>query len=409
MTEQAIAAAGPAPFPPPARKGLGEQLAWLRRMRDEKPVYRDPSGTYHVFRYDDVLRVAMDTAVFSSNPAHVLPSDVPNMTDGMMLVADPPVHSKLRKLASQAFTPRKMRALAPRVTEISEALLDGLPAEFDFVEGFAVPLPATVIAELFGIPAGDAGAFQELVEKIMLIEPPDLTDEAAVRASVDSALGGPFMELMGYLLQLCAVRRGEADPAPGLITDLLNAELDGQRLADHEVANLAVQILQAGHLTTAAVLGHAVLALLEHPEVEAELRADRSLIPRAVEEILRCWPPSTRLQRYTTADTEVAGHPIPANSVVVPWMLSANHDERVFPDPERFDIRRHPNKHVSLGHGIHFCLGAMLSRVEITGALNALFDRYERMSPAPGSAPVEFQQTHMLFGPERIPLATVRA
>jgi cytochrome P450 len=293
-----------------------------------------------------------------------------------------------------------MRDLGPRVAEIAADLLDRAPAGgFDAVEHFTVELPATMIAELFGIPAADAGAFRALVEQIMAIEPPNLTDEAAVREAAANALGGPFLELMGYLLQLCAHRR--AEPAPGLIGDLVRAQLDGERLADPEVASLAVQILQAGHLTTAAVLGHALVLLAEHPEAQAALRADRSLIPGAVEEVLRCRPPSTRLQRYTTVDTEVAGHAIPAGAVVVPWMLSANHDEAVFADPAEFDVRRSPNRHLTFGHGIHFCLGAMLARVELAGALNALFDRIPMWTV---DGVVEYRESHLLFAPKRVPL-----
>ncbi|WP_290057982.1 cytochrome P450 [Amycolatopsis solani] len=385
---------------PSARFGLGEQLAWLRHRREEGGVHVDASGAHHVFSHADVERVTKDPATFSSNPARVLPEGVPNMTEGMMLVADPPQHGKLRRLAAQAFTPRKMRDLGPRVAEIAGDLLDRAPAGgFDAVEHFTVELPATMIAELFGIPAADAGAFRSLVEQIMAIEPPDLTDEAAVRAAADNALGGPFLELMGYLLQLCARRR--AEPGPGLISDLVRAQLDGERLADPEVASLAVQILQAGHLTTAAVLGHALVLLAEHPEAQAALRADRALVPGAVEEVLRCRPPSTRLQRYTTVDTEVAGHAIPAGAVVVPWMLSANYDDTVFAEPDVFDIRRSPNRHLTFGHGIHFCLGAMLARVELTGALNALFDRLPMWTV---DGVVEYQESHLLFGPKRVPL-----
>jgi cytochrome P450 len=385
---------------PSARFGLADQLAWLRRMREQGDVHVDGFGNHHVFSFADVERVTKDPATFSSDPAHVLPPDVPNMTRGMMLVTDPPQHGKLRRLAAQAFTPRKMRDLGPRVAEIAGGLLDQAPeGGFDAVEHFTVELPAVMIAELFGIPAADAGAFRTLVEQIMEIEPPNLTDEAAVRAAADNALGGPFLELMGYLLQLCARRR--AEPAPGLIGDLVRAELDGQRLTDPEVAGLAVQILQAGHLTTAAVLGHALVLLAEHPEAQAALRADRSLLPGAVEEVLRCRPPSTRLQRYTTADTEVAGHPIPAGAVVVPWMLSANYDDAVFAEPERFDIRRGPNRHLTFGHGIHFCLGAMLARVEVAGALDALFDRIPVWTI---DEVVEYRESHLLFAPKRVPL-----
>ncbi|MEV6877796.1 cytochrome P450 [Amycolatopsis sp. NPDC051128] len=385
---------------PSARFGLGDQLAWLRDRREAGGVHVDAFGHHHVFSHADVEWVTKDPATFSSNPARVLPEGVPNLTEGMMLVADPPQHGKLRRLAAQAFTPKKMRDLGPRVAEIATGLLDRAPSGgFDAVEHFTVDLPATMIAELFGIPAADAGAFRTLVEQIMAIEPPNLTDEAAVRATAENALGGPFLELMGYLLQLCARRR--AEPAPGLISDLVRAELDGERLADPEVASLAVQILQAGHLTTAAVLGHALVLLAEHPEAQEALRADRSLIPGAVEEVLRCRPPSTRLQRYTTADTVVAGHPIPARAIVVPWMLSANHDDAVFAEPDVFNIRRRPNRHLTFGHGIHFCLGAMLARVELAGALNALFDRVPQWTV---DGVVEYQESHLLFAPKRVPL-----
>ncbi|MFJ9846672.1 cytochrome P450 [Kitasatospora sp. NPDC101155] len=389
-------------MPPSVQNGSAELLDWLKRMREDQPVFRDPIGIYHVFRHEDIQQVTLNPETFSSNSATVMPGVPAELTSGMLSVTDPPAHASLRKIAGQAFTPKRIKDLEPRVVEISEQLLADVPAgEFDFVDHFAHPQPALVIAELLGIPREDVAKFRDWDEKLLATQVPDRNNEAEMAAAAEVAMGGgAFAELKAYVLELCAKRRAQAED--DFISALVHAEVDGERLADNEVANLCIQLLLAGHVSTTAVLGHLILMLDKHPEVAAELRADRELIPAAIEELLRHQPPAPKFARFTTVDTEVAGTAIPAKSVVMVWVMSANHDERVFTEPERFDIHRNPNKHMAFGHGIHFCFGSALARIEIRVALELLFDKFADVRIPPG-AEIEYYESEM-FAAKRIPL-----
>ncbi|WP_327682129.1 cytochrome P450 [Kitasatospora sp. NBC_00458] len=402
MAEQELNRDEISPMPPSVQNGSAELLAWLKRMRQDQPVYRDPVGIYHVFRYKDVQQVTLDPQTFSSDSATVIPGVPAELTSGMLSVTDPPAHAKLRKIAGQAFSPKRIKDLEPRVVEITEQLLADLPAaEFDFVDLFSHPQPALVIAELLGIPREDVPKFRAWDEKLLATQVPDRNNEAEMAAAAEVAMGGgAFGELKAYMLELCGKRRAQAED--DFISALVHAEVDGERLGDNEAANLCIQLLLAGHVSTTAVLGHLLLALDGNPEVAAELRADRELIPAAIEELLRHQPPAPKFARFTTVDTEVAGVAIPAKSVVMVWVLSANHDEQVFTEPDSFDIHRTPNKHVAFGHGIHFCFGSALARIEIRTALEMLFDKFDDIRVAP-EAQIEYYESEM-FAVKRIPL-----
>ncbi|MFW5415660.1 cytochrome P450 [Nocardiopsis sp. CNT-189] len=405
MTEQ-MPQIDPAMVPPSAREGLGDLVAWTRRMRAEHPVYRDPFGMYHVFGYDDVQSVLGDPVTFSSDSSYVMPSAAAELTSGMLAVMDPPQHTSVRRIASQAFTPRRVKNLNERIGEIAEELLDALPGdEFDFVQAFSQQLPINVVAELLGIPKEDLPLFLGWTERLLAVSAPNPNDEQEVETSIEEAYMGPFMEMQSYMHGLCARLREE--PGDGFISDLIQAEVEGERLADHQVANLAIQLVQAGHITATSVLGSAVLTLAADPELERRLRADHALIPDAVEEILRTQPPAPRIQRFTTVDTEIGGVPIPARSMVLQWLISANHDERVFADPERFDAARKPNRHVTFGHGIHYCFGAMLAKTEARIGLEALFRRFAAIEVDPG-ARIEFYEGEM-YTVRSVPVTVKRA
>ncbi|MDT7712023.1 MAG: hypothetical protein QOG46_712, partial [Pseudonocardiales bacterium] len=180
---------------------------------------------------------------------------------------------------------------------------------------------------------------------------------------------------------------------------------DGERLTDTEVVNFSLVLLLAGHITTTALLGNTVLCLNEHPEALAALHADRSLIPAAIEEVLRYRSSFTQVGRVTMAETELSGHVIPADAIITPWLLSANRDEREFPNPDRFDIHRAANHHVAFGHGIHFCIGQLLARVEARVAVGVLLDRYAEISLTPG-VPLRFY-SQGIFAARNVPV-TVR-
>ena len=264
-------------------------LPWLREMRDEHPVWRDGHGVWHVFRYADVARVISDPQVFSSAVGRVLPV-TQRLSAGNLLQTDPPRHHTLRRLVGAALRPKVVTGLAPRIAELTRELLDatGGAAEFDLVPALAYPLPVIVIAELLGLPAADRGLFRTWADKLLTLDADGPNDPELAR-KVDEATE----ELLAYLHEHCQDRRGH--PRDDLISKLATVEAEGQRLTNEEVVNFSLVLLLAGHITTTALLGNTVLCLDVHPEVWAELHADRSLVPAALEEVLRYRSPFTQL------------------------------------------------------------------------------------------------------------------
>ncbi len=392
----------PTGLAPTAEDGGGTLLRWLREMREHHPVWRDAFGVWSVFRYADVHRAISEPQVFSSHTARVVPV-AERFSAGNLLQTDPPRHHQLRRLVGAAFSPKVVTGLAPRIAEITGELLDatGGATEFDLVPALAYPLPVTVIAELLGLPTADRALFQSWADKLFdqdTTDPPDPNDPQLARR-VDEATA----DMLAYLYEQCRDRR--AHPREDLISRLNTVEADGERLSEQEVVNFSMVLLIAGHITTTALLGNLVLCLDEHPQVWAELRADRSTVPATVEEVLRYRSSFSLVGRVTMVETELGGQVIPADALVVPWLLSANRDEREFPDPDRFDIHRPDNHHLAFGYGIHFCIGQLLARVEARVAVGVLLDRYATIGLTPG-APLEFYDRG-IFAARNVPV-TVR-
>jgi cytochrome P450 len=372
-------------------------LLWLRMMRDEQPVWRDAYGIWHVFRYADVARAISDSRVFSSDLGRVFPLGE-KFSQGNLLRTDPPRHHTLRRLVGAAFSPRVVTGLAPRIAEVTHELLDatGGTDEFDLVSALAYPLPVTVIAELLGLPISDRELFRAWADRLFNRDIADPNDPELAR-KIDEASA----DMLAYLRDHCADRR--AHPRQDLISKLATVEVDGERLSDEEVVNFSMVLLLAGHITTTALLGNTVLCMDEHPEVWAQMHVDRSLIEPTIEEVLRYRPSFTQVGRVTMADTEVAGQVIPADALVSPWLLSANRDEREFADPDRFDIRRSGNHHLAFGHGIHFCIGQLLARLEGRIAVGVLLDRYAEIQLVPGRL-LEFY-SRGIFAAREVPVS----
>ncbi|MGH2458822.1 MAG: cytochrome P450 [Chloroflexota bacterium] len=355
-----------------------EDLEKYRKARDTEPVARDPkTGIWNVFRYQDVATVLADHRTFSSDFREVLPN-LATFGEGNIVAMDPPRHHQLRGLVSQAFTPRAIARLEARVEELTEELLDRTVdrAEVELVAELAYPLPVTVIAELLGVPAADRPRFKVWADA--LLEPGDANpnDAVAMKKATDQIRN--FHEYLGDHVADRRIR-SRAD----LLGDLVTAEVDGQRLSDPEIVGFATILLLAGHVTTTALLGNAVLCLDEHPDAQATLRADPAAIPMAIEEVLRYRSPVAQTTRVTTAEVELGGQLIPARQLLNLWLLSANHDECQFDRPDEFLIGRHPNPHLGFGKGIHFCIGAPLARLESRIALDALLGRYSRIRVDP--------------------------
>jgi cytochrome P450 len=368
--------------PPTTQDGGVTLLSWLRDMRDENPVWRDAYGVWHVFRYADVARVVSHPQVFSSDTARVIPA-VQRFSAGNLVQTDPPRHHTLRRLVGSAFSPKVITGLAPRIAELTHELLDatGGASEFDLVTAVAYPLPVTVIAELLGLPACDRELFQTWADKLLTLDVADPNDPQLAQKFDEATV-----DLFAYLHEHCVDRRSH--PQQDLISRLATVEADGQRLTDEEVVNFSSVLLLAGHITTTALLGNTVLCLDAHPEVWAQLRADRSLVTATIEEVLRYRTPFTQLARVTMTETELCGQVIPADALISPWLLSANRDDREFPNPGHFDIHR-TSRHLAFGYGIHFCIGHLLARIEARVAIGVLLDRYAQIRLTPG-VPLEF-------------------
>ncbi|MGH3911136.1 MAG: cytochrome P450 [Pseudonocardiaceae bacterium] len=348
-------------------------LDWLRTMREHHPVWQDRYGIWHVFRHADVEAITRDPTTFSSDTARLVPAAAP-VQRGMMTQIDPPEHRALRQLVSASFTPRTVAALEPRIRAVTGELLDAAGERFDLVDALAFPLPVIVIAELLGLPAEDRALFRTWADGLFSMQVDDPSDPELGRQ-----IAAAMADITAYLTEHCRDRR--ADPREDLISALVTSEVDGRRLDDEEAANFSMLLLLAGHITTTVLLGNAVRTFDEHPGVWDELRADPSLIPGAVEEVLRYRSPFTQVGRTTLGPAEVGEVTIPADVLVTPWLLSANRDPQAHTEPDRFDIRRGlgGGAQLAFGHGIHFCLGAPLARLEARVALEELTARYRAL------------------------------
>ena len=258
-----------------------------------------------------------------------------------------------------------------------------------------------VIAELLGIPTSDQAVFRSWADVLLSqeVDPDQAVDEAGEQAV--AAVAPTMREMNAYFLDHIRARR--ADPGTDLTSKLIQAEVDGERLADEEIVGFVGLLLLAGHITTTATLGNSVVCFQDNPDAAAEVRADPTLLPAAIEEVLRLRTPFPRVGRLTKVDTEVGGMPVPAGQIVLPWLTAANRDERVFAEPHRFDIHRRPNPHLTFGHGIHFCLGAPLARLEARVALRLLLQRYRDIEVV-GDEQVEHRNPWTMVAVARLPV-----
>ncbi|MHB9858059.1 cytochrome P450 family protein [Streptomyces sp. YIM S03343] len=309
-----------------------------------------------------------------------------------LLSADPPEHTRLRSLVSRAFTMRRVEALRPRVQEITDQLLDAmLPrGRADLVESFAYPLPITVICELLGVPELDRAEFRKM------------STEAVAPTSADSEYEA-FTKLAAYLEELIEDKRC-AGPSDDLLSELLRTTAeDGDRLSAGELRGMAFLLLIAGHETTVNLIAGGVHNLLTHPDQLAALRADPGLVDGAVEEMLRHeGPVENATFRFATEDLEIAGVSMAKGDPVIIGLSAADRDAGRFPDPDRFDIRRDTQGHLAFGHGIHFCLGAPLARLEARTAIRSLLTRAPGLTP--DGPPGEWLPGTLIRGPRSLPV-----
>lgn len=356
--------------------------AWLR---DNAPVYRGrmaylgEQDLWMVSRYAD-CRALLSDARFQRSPGgrgpallDQLPAAVQEpmrlLTTSSMILMDDPAHRRLRGLVARSFTPRAIAGIGERVRELAHSLLDRWePAgEFDLRAEFALPIPTAVINEMVGVPLADRDRFQQGVQALI----------AGMSALGQDSWARDVNALTDLVRALIEHKRSQ--PAEDILTGLILAEEEGDRLSDDELTAMVFLLVTAGYETTYNLITNAVLTLLDHPEQLARLRAapdDDALWRTAVDELLRFSSPIGSTEPVT-AVTDVTWHDttIPAGAAVVPLIHAANRDPREFTDPDRFDIDRHPNNHLAFGHGVHFCLGANLARLETRTALGVLVQR----------------------------------
>lgn len=352
-----------------------DAIADLRRT---DPVHWQPmagqSGFWAVLRHADVVQVARNPEIFSSAAAGVvvedLGSDALARMRNMLLGMDPPRHHIHRAPLSPHFRPRMMAALEQHVRDICrEIVADARERrEVEFVHDVAARLPTQVIGELFGIPRQDWAYLQKLAEITTSSQDPDLYGP-------DNAEGQAGAEMASYAMDFARSRR-RSDRADDLTAEILAADFGGSPMSDVEFGGFFVQLVTAGNDTTKGMLSSGLLTLLRHPDQLARLRADPTLLPGAVEEIIRYDNPLHYFRRTALVDTELSGTRIAAGDKVAMYYTSANRDERVFADPQAFDICRKPNPHLSFGMGGHFCLGAHLARLEGRVFFGELLDAF---------------------------------
>lgn len=348
-------------------------------MRRESPMFFDPAlNLWHVFCYDDVRSVLRNPAAFSSE-IHRVNLDRP-VANPSMLQSDPPRHTRLRALVSRAFTPRMVGQMEPRIYRLADDLLDqALPrGQIDLVDDLAYPLPVIVIAEMLGIPPEDRAHFRRWSDEIAAALGTGVTGTPMdVRPET-------FEHLRAYFTE--AIARHRAEPQDDLIGALLEAELEGEKLSMEDLLSFCILLLVAGNETTTNLISNAVRCFLEFPAALAQVRANPQLLPQALEEVLRFRSPVQATIRLPNQATTIAGHEVKAGQPVLAWLASANMDEAEFVQPYRFQIARQPNRHLSFGAGIHFCLGAPLARLEAKAALERFLARaisFERVDGTP--------------------------
>jgi cytochrome P450 len=380
------------------------------RLREESPVWRttlpDKRTAWLVTRYEDVAGVLKDKS-FAKDPLNAQNPEqrskgpwVPGILKPLernMLDVDDPDHRRLRTLVSKAFTPRLIERLRGRVEAICQELLDAMERKrgrVELVRDYALPLPATVIAELLGIPADDHRKFHRWSNRIVSV-----SSARDFWRSLPAAVA-----FIRYLRKMSERRR--ISPEDDLISALVQAEEEGHKLSQDELLAMSFLLLVAGHETTVNLIASGTLTLIEHPEQLEEIEADPQLIKLAVEELLRYTSPvEIATERYARQDLDVSGMEIPRGELVLAVLGSANRDERFFDEPDALDLGRDPNKHLAFGRGgVHHCLGAPLARMEGQIAITALLRRFPNLSLGAEAESLRWRRGLFLRGLEKLPV-----
>ena len=371
-------------------------------LRRNAPVSQvDPGGLWAVTRYADAVAVMKNPQLFASEgfrQAYRPPWIDEYPLSNSMLVMDPPHHTRLRALVNRAFGAPVVNRLEPRIRQYAQQVVAELPVgrSVDFTDLYSMRVPVAVIAYLMGLDLADYPRLKRWAEtfgQFTGIRPDDTERQAMMRDTV--------AEAREHFARVLEERRH--NPSEGdLVTELLRARVDGEALSEKELMGFMFLLLVAGLETTVHLMSHSARRLSEDPELMARLRADPSLIPRFVEEMVRFEPPVHGAFRMTTEEVELGGVRLPKGARLLVVLCSANRDEAQFPHPDRFDLERGGQQNLPFGHGIHYCLGAQLARMEARLATEALVSRFSRLSPAEG--PIRWNSSLVVRGPLSLPL-----
>ena len=362
---------------------LGDPYPLLRRLRDEDPVHwSEPLGSWVLTRYEDIYGAFLDTRL-SSQKARTIMNQLPKaMWDKVAALGkhlsmwvshtDPPDHTRLRQLINVAFSPKVIHRMRPHIQKLVDTLIDNAEArrQMDLITEFAYPLPVTVICEMVGIPSQDRIQFGHWVDDITATTDGSGPERPKVAERSQTAL----VELSRYLGEIIDQRRRK--PCEDLISALVAVEDEGRQLSHDELYAMLVQLLVGGHDTTTALIGNAILSLFRFPKELERLRSNPALIGMAVEEFLRFEAPGPRNTRLALENLQIGGRSIQRGETVLLMSSAANRDPTVFPDPDRLDISRSPNNHLTFGWGIHFCLGAPMARLMCQISVKELLRRF---------------------------------
>lgn len=384
----------------PATYKAGFPHDLFTRKRVEEPVFRArgrhaPLEFWSITHYDDVVAVSRDSATFSSAAEGTFFEPMEGGAELLLINQDAPRHTRLRDIVSRGFTPKQVKAMEDGVRAATTRIIDEVidRGECDFVVDVAAELPLVVIADLLGVPQEDRHKVFEWSNRMVGRDDPEygITDHEAISASA---------ELFVYASGLAEQRL--AEPAEDIVTKLLTADVEGEKLEQREFEYFFLLLAVAGNETTRNLISGGLLALVQYPDQLERLRADRSLLPSAVEEMLRWVSPVMAFRRTATRDTEVRGVPISAGDAVMLWYPSANRDDEHFPDPFRFDVGRSPNDHLAFGgRGPHHCLGANLARLEIRVMFEEVLDR---MGDIELTSPPDRLQSNLICGIKHLPI-----
>jgi cytochrome P450 len=384
------------------------------RLRQEAPVYRCPhTGIVFVSDYDTITRIAKDHETFSNRFGLAMRSDDDQVDPRLleiqkqgypavdtMLTQDPPVHRRYRGLVNQAFTARRVATLEPYIEKLCHELIDGFidDGECEFVEAFAERVPLTIIADQLGVPLSDYELFKSwsdaFVAQLSRMATPD-EEVAAARL---------ILEYQHYFAEKLEERRKE--PQDDIISDIVHAKFEDELPLDTpEMLSIIQQLLVAGNETTTHSLAEGVLMLIQHPEQHDKLKADASLVPNLVEEVLRLATPTANMWRVVTKDTEINGLPVTAGTMVQIRFSSANRDESLFEEPHAFDVTRaNARSNIAFGHGVHMCVGANLARKELDVAFRVLLERLDNFELACAESELHYPPNVLLRGIASLPI-----